>query len=243
MERTLFLASAFWLGGAAAWAPIAGYLLAPHCRSARRADVTDGCDASSPSMLRAVSELQRQHVSMMAEEAPRASPPQNALVRPKDASALMSERDRMRLAPVHQLKRKRRSRKIRTAEPVEDKLMPLVPGARQSVTETIIAAYSGDTLETKQRAGEDYWVDPAEAMLESQAQRRDKTRLKRYRRKESKEEAFKSDKLKSEISAPYKNNIIGYLVLAFGAAAVFFNFFPSLLELPDLAANKFPEVL
>jgi hypothetical protein len=149
----------------------------------------------------------------------------------------------MRLAPVHQLKRKRRSRKIRTAEPVEDKLMPLVPGARQSVAETIIAAYSGDTLETKQRAGEDYWVDPAEAMLASQAKRRAQTRLKRYQRKELKEDAFKSDKLKKEISAPYKNNIIGYLVLAFGIAAVIFNFFPSLLELPDLAATKFPEVL
>lgn len=240
MERTLFLASAFWMGGAAAWAPIAGYLLAPHCRFARRAGDADGCDGSSPAMLRG--EFHRK-VSMMADEAPTASPPEGALVRPKDASALMSERDRMRLAPVHQLKRKRRSRKIRTAQPVEDKLMPLVPGARQSISDTIIAAYSGDTLETKQRAGEDYWVDPAQAMLDSKARRQAKTRLKRYKRSEFSKDAFKSEKLKDEISAPYKNNIIGYTVLAFGAAAVVFNFFPSLLELPDLAANKFPDVL
>jgi len=69
------------------------------------------------------------------------------------------------------------------------------------------------------------------------------TRLKRYKRKEIKEDAFKVDKLKSEIAAPYKNNVIGYVVLAIGSAAVFFNFFPSLLELPDLASTKFPDVL
>lgn len=72
-------------------------------------------------------------------------------------------------------------------------------------------------------------------MLNPQA----KSRLKRYKRKE---DVFKTEKLKKEIAAPYKNNLIGVIVLAVGAAVVFFNFFPSLLELPDTASvATFPD--
>jgi len=85
---------------------------------------------------------------------------------------------------VHTLKRKRRSRKIVRNEVVEEKFSPLVPGARQSVQETIISAYAGDKLEDKQLAGEDYWVDPAELKREVDAQRNARSRLKQYKRKE-----------------------------------------------------------
>ncbi len=46
----LLLASGFWIGGAAAWAPIAGYLLAPHVRFGRRhVRFCNGDDARSGS--------------------------------------------------------------------------------------------------------------------------------------------------------------------------------------------------
>jgi len=137
------LASAFWIGGAAAWAPIAGYLLAPHVLPARRVAMSDSSDGDSPRILRdvfparpamsdsdgdsplmlrgafparpamsdsdgdspltlrGVGEFQRR-VTMMADEPPAdAPPPEGALlVRPNDASALMTERERMRMAPV-----------------------------------------------------------------------------------------------------------------------------------------------
>ncbi|EOD25186.1 hypothetical protein EMIHUDRAFT_421422 [Emiliania huxleyi CCMP1516] len=159
MERMLFLATGFWVGGAAAWAPIAGYLLAPHCRG-RRGDASicaaaaeDGASAGARGRMDAAA-LQRRVVMAASEDE---EDPAGVLVRPDDPSALMTERDRMRLAPVHTLKRKRRSRKIVRNEVVEEKFSPLVPGARlvcarQSVQETIISAYAGDKLEDKQGA-------------------------------------------------------------------------------------------
>uniref|UniRef100_A0A7S3W6B6 Uncharacterized protein n=1 Tax=Emiliania huxleyi TaxID=2903 RepID=A0A7S3W6B6_EMIHU len=186
MERMLFLATGFWVGGAAAWAPIAGYLLAPHCRG-RRGDASicaaaaeDGASTGARGRMDAAA-LQRRVVMAASEDE---EDPAGVLVRPDDPSALMTERDRMRLAPVHTLKRKRRSRKIVRNEVVEEKFSPLVPGARQSVQETIISAYAGDKLEDKQLAGEDYWVDPAELKREVDAQRNARSRLKQYKRKE-----------------------------------------------------------
>lgn len=254
MERMLLLASGFWIGGAAAWAPIAGYLLAPHVRFGRRhvrfcngddarsgsGDASRHGGATHPLPRLGDGELQRR-VCMLADGTPETGDA-GVLVRPNDPGTLMTERDRMRLAPLHALKRKRRSRKIRKPEPVAEEMLPLVQGARQTVGEALVAAYAGDTIVEKQKAGEDYWLDPATLAREVESQRAAKSRLKRYQRKEAKD-AFKTQKLKEEIAAPYKNNLIGLAVLAVGAAAVVFSFFPDLLELPDIADPKFPDVL
>lgn len=104
------------------------------------------------------------------------------LVRPNDATSLLTESERLRRQPVHGLRRKRRSRKIRTAEPSADKLLPIVPGARQTVEESIISAYVGDTLGKQQEAGEDYWVDPLLLKEENEAKRMMEARRKAYKR-------------------------------------------------------------
>ena len=104
------------------------------------------------------------------------------LMRPKDPTFMLTESERLRRQPVHGLKRKRRSRKIRTAEPNADKLLPIVPGARQTVEESIISAYVGDTLGKQQEAGEDYWVDPLLLKEEQEAKRMMEARRKNYKR-------------------------------------------------------------
>ena len=48
--------------------------------------------------------------------------------------------------------------------------------------------------------------------------------------------------LKQEIVSPYKNNVIGYVVLGIGAIAVFFAQFPELLE-NNVALIQFPDSL
>ena len=122
MERMLFLATGFWVGGAAAWAPIAGYLLAPHCRG-RRGDASicaaaaeDGASAAARGRMDAAA-LQRRVVMAASEDE---EDPAGVLVRPDDPSALMTERDRMRLAPVPSLSLSlspRRPRSVPRASP------------------------------------------------------------------------------------------------------------------------------
>eukprot|EP00308_Calcidiscus_leptoporus_P000161 CAMPEP_0119354124 /NCGR_PEP_ID=MMETSP1334-20130426/3179_1 /TAXON_ID=127549 /ORGANISM="Calcidiscus leptoporus, Strain RCC1130" /LENGTH=230 /DNA_ID=CAMNT_0007367593 /DNA_START=59 /DNA_END=751 /DNA_ORIENTATION=- len=230
MERTLLLASGFWIGGVAAWAPIAGYLLAPHCCRQRT-------QRSNLLRCREGTDTQPDDSGLLALSRP--SEAVSPLQRPDDPSALLTESERLRLAPVHELKRKRRSRKIRKIDPVEEKFIPLVEGARQSVSESIVAAYSGDTLSSKQEAGEDFWIDPS--LLEGEVQRRRaaESRRKLYQRKQS---VYKTDKLKEELASPYKNNVIGYIVVGIGLAATLLSFFPELLELTDIEPT-FPETL
>uniref|UniRef100_A0A7S0Q3Q1 Transmembrane protein n=1 Tax=Coccolithus braarudii TaxID=221442 RepID=A0A7S0Q3Q1_9EUKA len=221
MERTLLLASGFWIGGVAAWAPIAGYLLAPHCRQRTQRTHILHCQEGA--------DQQPEESSMLALP----------LQRPDDPGALLTESERMRLAPPHNLKRKRRSRKIRKIDPVEEKFIPLVEGARQSVSESIVAAYSGDSLESKQKAGEDFWIDPALLEDEVQKRRAAESSRKMYQRKKT---GYKTERLKEELVSPYKNNAIGFIVVGIGLAATVLSFFPELLELTDVEPN-FPDTL
>jgi len=220
-DRLLLLATGFWVGGVAAWAPIAGYLLAPHARAKGRL-VLERLRCAEPAVddsdeLKDLTELRR----------------------PNDPSGMLTESQMLRLRPVNSLRRKRRSRKIRRAEPKEDKLLPLVPGARQSVSESIIAAYSGDTLESKQTAGEDYWVDASSLQEEVRAKRRASLRKKAYARDKTN---YKAEKLKEELASPYKNNVISYIVVGVGVVAVLFAAFPGLLEYPS-GTPLFPDQL
>ena len=96
------------------------------------------------------------------------SPPEEAelrLVVPPAAGELRTESQSRRLAPIKPLKRKRRSRRLRKAEVSDDKFVPLVKGARETTSESILKAYQVPTeLDQQQRAGEDYYLDPR-AML------------------------------------------------------------------------------
>ena len=218
MAQLLLLGSAFWVGGAAAWAPIAGYLLAPHWQQPRQRQ-RQRQDEASP--------IRCQEVGV--EE----------LRRPEDASSLLTESERNRIAPVNALKRKRRSRKIRTYEVPEDKLLPLVAGAKVSVKESIMAAYAGDKLADRQRAGEDYYVDPALLQKEVAQKRAAASRRKLFKRRET---AYAPEKLRKEITAPYRNNVISYIVVGIAIAGVTFALFPELLE-ENVALVKSPAEL
>ena len=96
------------------------------------------------------------------------SPPEETelrLVVPPAAGELRTESQSRRLAPIKPLKRKRRSRRLRKAEVSDDKFVPLVKGARETTSESILKAYQVPTeLDQQQRAGEDYYLDPR-AML------------------------------------------------------------------------------
>lgn len=247
MER-LLLAAGFWVGGVAAWAPIAGFLLAPHCRNLYYRASTVVCTSVSDDadILDLTEQLDAGAVEV-SDAANDATAPsgltafEGKLMRPDPAPlSLLTESQRMRLAPIHPLKRKRRSRKIRRAEPKSDKLLPLVPGARQTESEAIIAAYAGDSLSAKQEAGEDYWMDPALLEEEQKRKREAESRRKQFKRKQ---QNYAEDKLKEELVSPYKQNVIGYIVVAIGVAAVIFSFFPDLLEQEAIIAPKFPDTL
>ena len=53
--------------------------------------------------------------------------------------------------------------------------MPLVPGARATTEESILNAYTGDTIEAKREQGEDYWVDPDLVQTEQSREAKKKT--------------------------------------------------------------------
>lgn len=165
------------------------------------------------------------------------------LVRPEtDMSAFLTESQRRRLAPVNSLRRKRRSRKLRVVgADAGNKYVPIVPGARATQDESIMNAFSGETLSAKREQGEDYWVDPT--LLKSEIEQKEE----RERRRASfklKGKTFDETKLRQEMVAPYKNNVIGTIVVGVGVVAVIFALFPSLLE-NDVATSiaSFPETL
>ena len=165
-------------------------------------------------------------------------PPQ--LVKPNDPAEIRSEFDKARLAPINPLKRKRRSRRVRKVDIKQDKLRPLVPGASTDPQEQILRAYVGEQLDKKQEAGEDYWIDPESLAQQLSNKRNAESRRKRQLRRT---DAYKEDKLKQEIAAPYKNNLIGYAVVLVGFAAVVFSVFPNLLDTPVSIEPKFPDQL
>lgn len=53
-------------------------------------------------------------------------------------------------------------------------------------------------------------------------------------------QVYKEEKLKAEIAAPYKNNVIGLMVIIVGVLAVLFNYFPGLFEAQE---PEFPAIL
>ncbi|KOO20856.1 hypothetical protein Ctob_000122 [Chrysochromulina tobinii] len=166
------------------------------------------------------------------------------LVKPDglDVSGLLTESQRRRLAPIKSLKRTRRSRKLRTpSERGDTKYVPLVAGARASTDEAILAAFNGDTLDAKREQGEDYYVDPL--LLKDEIDRENAAGERRSKYK-LKKDAYAPDKLKQELVAPYKNNVIGFIVIGIGVIAIVFAAFPSLLE-ENLASSvaSFPDSL
>lgn len=162
-------------------------------------------------------------------------------LRPPDASALLSESQRRRLAPIKPLKRERRSRKIRRATPKEDTFVPLVPGARATQEEAILNSYTGETIDVKREQGEDYWVDPVLVQEQVKSKEAVRARTKQFK---TREDAFGEQRLKQEMAAPYKNNLIGLIVVGIGVVSAVFAAFPGLLELnepPSIAS--FPDTL
>lgn len=163
--------------------------------------------------------------------------PSQDLMRPEDASALLTESQRRRLAPVKSLRRTRRSRKVRVTSPKDDKFVPIVRGARPTTEESILTAYNkgeAETLDVQREQGEDYWVDPA--LLAQEVKAREVTEKRR-----KKISASTTAKLRQEISAPYKNNVIGGIVIGVGVIAVLFALFPELLE--SNSTPSFPDTL
>ena len=152
-------------------------------------------------------------------------------MRPPDAGAMLTESERRRLRPVNPLRRTRRSRKIRAPTEESGKFVPLVPGARTTDEEAIVSAYQDDLGVQKQEAGDDFWVDPVLANEELERERATQKRVAKFAKKKN---AFKQAKLKEEIVAPYKANVIVYLVVGIGVIGTLFAVFPQLLETPTL---------
>ncbi|KAL1507941.1 hypothetical protein AB1Y20_007545 [Prymnesium parvum] len=251
MERTLLLGIGMWVSGAGAWVVGAGYMLAPFvARQATGAPRIAGPDSIrcelEPRDSDTSSELLANTVDVddagLMETEVVSSDETLRLRRPEDPSDLLTESQRRRLAPVNPLKRKRRSRKVRVMTGGRaDKFVPLVSGARASTEEAILASYAGETLNQRQEAGEDFWVDPQLYKKDVDRKRQDESRRKMFKRKGSN---FAPEKLREEIAAPYKNNVIGLTVIAVGVIAVFFSLFPGLLE-NNVATSiaSFPESL
>ena len=154
---------------------------------------------------------------------------------------LMTESQRRRLAPIKSLKRVRRSRKIRRTAQDEQDFVPLVPGARATTEEAILNSFTGETTEQKREQGEDYWVDPDLVQVEQSAKQRAlKVREEFVKGKDN----FQEERLRQEIVAPYKKNVIGVVTVSVGVVAVIVSMFPNLLELnvPD-SIGSFPDTL
>jgi len=86
----------------------------------------------------------------------------------------------------------------------------------------------GDSRVTRRcRAAPGAWQDPELYKEEMERKRAAESRRKSFKRREN---TYAEDKLRNEIAAPYKNNLIVYIVVGVGLAAVLFSFFPGLLE-------------
>ena len=230
MERALFAAIGLWITGAGAWVVGAGYALAPLVARPR------------PPAFNLVQMREDDELSSGADSSAPPSPPASSqspvLVRPEDASSLLTESQRARLAPINSLKRKRRSRKVRqVGGDSGERFVPLVAGARPTTADSIMASYAGASLSEKREQGEDYWVDPVLLQEEIAAE----SRRKKFKRRERE---MPAEKLREELVAPYTNNVIGFLVVGIGFLAVLFSLFPQLLE-NDLANSvaSFPSQL
>ena len=167
MPHLLVAAAGLWLGGVGAFSVSAGYMLAPYVHGARRAST--------------------QRAAIECKEPPPAPDPaigRIEMIQPPDAGALRTDSESRRLAPVRPLKRKRRSRKIRTKEIDEGTFVPLIPGAKLSTSESILAAYNSDDNAVKQTQGEDYYVDPSLLQAELETQKRVKKMSKKYARRQ-----------------------------------------------------------
>ena len=171
------------------------------------------------------------------------SPPEEAelrLVKPPAAGDLRTDSQSRRLAPIKPLKRKRRSRRLRKVEISDDKFVPLVKGARETTSDAILKAYQVPTeLDKQQRAGEDYYLDPRAMLGKVESQRKAKDVARKFKKTEG---MFSADKLKEEIVAPYKNQVIVYVVIGIGLLAAVYAMMPELFELPSLLA-AFPDDL
>ena len=96
-------------------------------------------------------------------------------------------------------------------------------------------------IEAKREQGEDYWVDPDLVQTEQSREAKKKTIREEF---VNNKDNYSEQKLKQEIVAPYKNNLIGVVTVSIGVAAVIFSMFPSLLELnAPLSIASFPESL
>ena len=80
----------------------------------------------------------------------------------------------------------------------------------------------------KREQGEDYWVDPDLVESEVRAKERGAAKAKKLK---DQAQNFGEQRLRAEIAAPYKNNVIGGIVLGVGVLALVFAQFPQLLEL------------
>lgn len=248
MERTLLLGIGMWVSGASAWVVGAGYMLAPYVSRQAGGWARLGASAGIQCKLEPSDREPLLANTVDTDDAPLVEAEivdadvRMRLRRPGDASDLLTESQRRRLKPVNPLKRKRRSRKVRVVTGGRaDKFVPLVSGARASTEEAILASYSGETLSERREAGEDFWVDPKLYKKEVERKRRDETRRKQFKRKDTN---FASAKLREEIAAPYKNNYVGLAVVGMGIVAVIFSLFPELLE-NNVATSiaSFPESL
>lgn len=224
MERTLILGLGLWVGGAGAWALSAGLALAPRLRlpwaragrpdsprGLQPLDMIAGEDDAESSRSRSCSPSRSpQPVAMEEQEC--AEDDDNCvmvgetpLYRPEDASDMLSDSQRRRLAPVNQLRRKRRSRKVRVASDGSgEKFVPLVAGARPSEAESILRSFAGEDLQESQRQGEDYWIDPELLQESNQAEAQRESRRDSMMRREANATQIAPERLREEIVAPYK---------------------------------------
>ena len=138
-------------------------------------------------------------------------------------------------------RRMQASRKIRRTAQDEQDFVPLVPGARATTEEAILNSFTGETTEQKREQGEDYWVDPNLVQVEQSAKQRAlKVREEFVKGKDN----FQEERLRQEIVAPYKNNVIVYVVAGFGAIAVLYAVLPGLFETNvGLSVGTFPDKL
>jgi hypothetical protein len=212
-----------YFGGVGAFSVSAGYVLAPFVQSLR-----------SPSRMAGALRCSEPDTPPGSEEL--------QLVAPPKAGALRTDSQDRRLAPVNPLKRKRRSRKIRTTTVKEEKFVPLIPGAKQTTDESILKAYLvPDELDGQQKAGEDYYVDPRQIAAEMEEKRKVEARVKKFKKKK---DAYSTDKLKQEIVAPYKQNLTLGIIIAFGALAGLYAMMPQLFETVNIAGiASFPDAL
>ncbi|KAG7365981.1 hypothetical protein IV203_028651 [Nitzschia inconspicua] len=104
---------------------------------------------------------------------------------------------------------------------------------RDDTTTSVTTEYRPLVPSVRRDLGEDYWIDPADLEKEQRRQQQQQELLRKQRTRN--ENAIPTEKLWSEVKAPYQQNWIGFFSVFIAILSMIVLKFPELLDTPTIS--------